>query len=131
MEYEVIWGGEAEDILIRTSGPATVPELNAMVKETLADPRFRPGLKVLLDHREAGFTGFTTSHLRARADQAAWQLQQGKPSRVALVFARDLQVMVGRLLESFISARTSIKIRTFRSLDGAREWLRGDPEARG
>jgi hypothetical protein len=124
MEYEVIWGGDAEDLLIRTSGPATVPELNAMVKAIFDDPRFGPGLKVLLDHRNAGFTGFTTAHLRARADQAAWQLQQGRPSRVALVFARDLQVMVGRLLESFISARTSIAIRTFRSLEDGREWLR-------
>ncbi len=128
MKYDVIWGGDPEDILIRTSGPATVPELNAMVTEMLADPRFRTGLKVLLDHREAGFTGFTTAHLRSRADQAAWQLQQGKPSRVALVFGRDLYLVVGRLLESFISARTSIAIKTFRTLDDARAWLRETPE---
>ena len=128
MKYDVIWGGDPEDILIRTSGPATVPELNTMVNEMLADPRFRTGLKVLLDHREAGFTGFTTAHLRSRADQAAWQLQQGKPSRVALVFGRDLYLVVGRLLESFISARTSIAIKTFRTLDDARAWLRETPE---
>jgi hypothetical protein len=128
VEYDVIWGGDPEDILIRTSGPATVPELNAMVSELLADPRFRPGLKVLLDHRAAGFTGFTTAHLRSRADQAAWQLQQGRPSRVALVFGRDLYLVVGRLLESFISARTSIPIRTFRTLDDGRAWLRETPD---
>jgi hypothetical protein len=128
VEHDVIWGGDPEDILIRTSGPATVVELNAMVSEMLADPRFKPGLKVLLDHREAGFTGFTTPHIRSRADQAAWQLQQGRPSRVALVFGRDLYLVVGRLLESFISARTSIPICTFRTLDEARAWLRETPE---
>jgi hypothetical protein len=128
VEFDVTWGGDPEDLLIRTSGPATVPELNTMVAQVLADPRFRPGLKVLLDHREAGFTGFTTAHLRSRADQAAWQLQQGRPSRVALVFGRDLYLVVGRLLESFISARTSIAIKTFRTLDDARVWLRETPE---
>jgi hypothetical protein len=124
VEFDVTWGGDPEDLLIRTSGPATVPELNTMVAQVLADPRFREGLKVLLDHREAGFTGFTTAHLRSRADQAAWQLQQGRPKRVALVFGRDLYLVVGRLLESFISARTSIAIKTFRTLEDARVWLR-------
>lgn len=123
MEYEVTWGGVAEDLMIRTSGAATVPEMNAMVEAVLGDEHFRPGLKVLVDHREAGFTGFTTEHLRKRADQAAWQLRQGKPSRVAIVVGRDIFVVAGRLLESFIRARTEIQFRTFRTLEDARAWL--------
>jgi len=123
VEYELTWGGNAEDLLIRTSGAATVPEMNAMVETVLADERFRPGLKVLVDHREAGFTGFTTEHLRKRADQAAWQLRQGKPSKVAIVVGRDIFVVAGRLLESFIRARTSIAFRTFRTVEDARAWI--------
>ncbi|HEY2327052.1 MAG TPA: hypothetical protein VGH52_06155 [Gaiellaceae bacterium] len=94
-----------------------------MVDALLADDHFRPGLKILLDHRDAGFTGFTTEHLRKRADQAAWQLRQGKPKAVAVVVSRDLFVVAGRLLETFIRARTAIAFRTFRTVDDGRTWL--------
>ena len=123
MEYELTWGGDAEDLLIRTVGTATVPEMNAMVEAVMTDEHFHSGLKVLVDHREATFTGFTTEHLRKRADQAAWQLRQGKPSKVAIVVGRDIFVVAGRLLESFIRARTSIAFRTFRTVEDARAWI--------
>jgi len=33
VEYQIIWGGDPEDLMIVTSGDASVEELDAMVQE--------------------------------------------------------------------------------------------------
>lgn len=52
MKYEIAWEGDPEDVLITTSGDATVEDLHAMARAEMADPCFREDLTALIDHTD-------------------------------------------------------------------------------
>ena len=125
MECEIHWGGDPEDVHVVASGRATVDELDAWVQEVLADPRFRPGLRVLVDHRLADLTGLTPDDLAHRADLLARDAERIGHHRVAWVATRKVDFGLGRVLDALIRDRTRFDTELFDDVDAARAWLRG------
>jgi hypothetical protein len=128
VEYEIRWGGDPEDICVVCSGPATVEELDAWVQEVIGDPRFRPELRVLVDHRRADWTGLSSDDLRRRADLLARDAERIGRQRVAWVTGRPIEMGLGRMLQAFTDTRTQLTGHYFDDIDEARAWLRGDDD---
>lgn len=123
MEYRIDWDGAVEDVLFTTRGEADVDALDGMVEEFLADPRFRDGLKILLDHRACRWIGMSVEDIRRRAE-----LQRAKRGRIgyqqiAFVVATPEEYGMARMLAAHLDGQVAFVARAFRSIDEARAWL--------
>jgi hypothetical protein len=124
VEYRLEWGGDPEDLLITTSGRADVEALDEMVQAILADPHFRPGLKVLVDHRATVWSALGAADLRRRADALRRQAEEIGDPRMAFVVSNVTDFGIGRMLSSFLGEDVGFAHRPFQSIDEARDWLR-------
>ena len=128
MEYRIDWDGEVEDVRFTTSGDADVDTLDAMVEEFLADPRFREGLKILLDHRKCRWIGLSAADIQRRA-----ALQRAKSDRIGyqqIAFVVDAREEYGmaRMLAGRLDGEVRFAAHAFTSIDAAQAWLLTVPD---
>ncbi|HEY5159436.1 MAG TPA: hypothetical protein VII83_00035 [Gaiellaceae bacterium] len=125
MEYEIIWGGDPEDVCIRTRGVATVEGFSAWLLEGISDPRKRPGLRVLIDHRQLDTSRMSIEDVERRVEIAAREEPHFDDVHVAVVVEREVDFGIQRMLGSLFEARPELRsiLRVFRSIDEARLWL--------
>jgi hypothetical protein len=127
MDWEITWvddsGGDPEDVRVTTSGLVTVEDLDAYVQEILADPRFRPGLHVLVDHRRADWSAMTEYDLRRRVDLLVRDADRIGGARSAWVGATAGDYGIGRMMQAFHESRSELSVRIFTDVDAARRWL--------
>lgn len=129
MEHEIEWGGDPEDIYVTTRGVATVEGLNAWMQEVLADPRYRPGLRALLDHRELDWSRLNAGEVERRVELVAKDVSRFGDAHVASVVARQVDYGVARMMQSLLDARPELRsrLRIFHSIEEARSWLASLP----
>lgn len=125
VEYEIIWGGDPEDVCIRTKGVATLEGFTAWLKEGISDPRSRPGLRVIIDHRQLATSAMTLGDIERRAEITAKEQPNIRGAHVAIVVERDVEFgmlrMLGAVFETHPELRSMLCV--FRSIDEARLWL--------
>ncbi len=108
------------------SGDVTLEGLNDWVQTVLDDPRYRPGLRVLVDHRGSRWQHLTTGQLRQRADDIARDAPrlEGHEHRVALLAGRTVDYGLARMLRVFTDERRGYDFEVFYGdVDAARQWL--------
>ena len=131
MEYAVHWVDDGvEDLRIETSGPVDVKDLDASVEEALADPRWRPGLRILVDHSNATWHSLDPELVRRRAELIIGQAERIGEQRIAFVVGNRTDFGIARLLYAFLGAgddRIRFQAEPFTSLAAARAWLRDAP----
>jgi hypothetical protein len=128
MHYTVTWGGDPEDVTITTSGVVVVHELDAMMKDVVADPRWGgDGTKVLLDHTQTDWSAVGSRDLDVRAGLVEAIAHEIGAAQVAFVVTGQLNVEIGKTLGARISG-VAFTAKAFTSLDEAREWLRHEPD---
>ena len=130
MEWVITWGGEIEDVSGRTFGQASVEGLNAFSEEGLSDPRWRPGIRALVDHRELDFTALSAADLRARAELAVKQVERFRQAHLAVVVGRPVDWGVQRMMQAFADD-FGADVALFYTLDEARNWLSQFPRPEG
>ena len=125
MESEIIWGGAPEDVRVRTSGVATVEGFSSWLLEGLSDPRMRPGLRVIVDHRLLDTSGMRYEDVERRVEIAAKEAPRFADIHIAVVVGREVEFGILRMLESLFEARSELRsiLRVFRSIEEARSWL--------
>lgn len=125
MEYEITWGGNPEDICICTSGVAESEAFRDCTNEVLSDPRARPGLRIIFDHRQLDVSGLTLEGLNRVAQTKVEEGRQFQGAYVAAVVKRDVDFGLLRMLESVFEAKPGYEssVRVFRSIEEARLWL--------
>ncbi len=123
MKYRIVWGGEFEDVLITTSGDASVQDLDAMVQEAIADERFRDGLRVLIDHSNTRWWPLSDAEIEERADLIAEDAERLGRQRVAFVAGSPVDERIGEALQRLIAGRAGIESKIFGSVQAARDWL--------
>jgi stage II sporulation SpoAA-like protein len=124
MDYAVVWDDEGpEDVRIETSGPVVVDELDKMVEEVLADSRFRPNLRILVDHSRASWAAVGDVDLRRRADLVHAQADRIGAQRIAFVVDGRVDLGVMRLLEAYTMVGVPFRAKMFPTVAAAREWL--------
>ena len=130
MEYQVVWGGDPEDLMVTTSGDASVDELHEWVQEALADPRFRHNLRILIDHRQTRWWALSNDEIRRRASLVAADRQRIGPQRIAAVVGSPIDDALGAMIRSLIEGRVEFELEIFDTLEAARAWLRLQPVER-
>jgi hypothetical protein len=125
VEYQIIWGGDPEDLMVVTSGDASVEDLDAMVQAATGDARFRHGMKILLDHTSLRLWAMSNDDVRRRADLVKRDSQLLGRQRVAFVTGSPVDFGIGRVLQG-LTAETGLDAGVFDSVAAAREWLQDD-----
>src|SRR4051812_24422662 len=115
MEFTISWGGDPEDVTVTTAGAATVEELDAMVRQIMADDRYRPGLSALVDHSRAQWSNLSVEDVRRRADLLQMQADALGNPRVAFVVSQAADFGVGRMLQLMTEEKAPIESRIFYS----------------
>src|SRR5690348_10733879 len=127
MKHHITWGGEAaEHVTVRTSGRASLEGLTAFTEEVLSDSRWRPGMRVLVDHCELDWSAMTSGDLRLRVDSLIRERERLGEAHIAIVMARSVNYGIGRVMQTFADAGGArFDGEVFYTIGEARTWLSG------
>jgi hypothetical protein len=130
VEYEIIWGGDPEDASVTTWGTVTIEGLDAWVKEGLSDSRYRPGMRILIDHSRLDWSGLTPKDIHRRIELFAKEAGRVGHVSAAVVMRAPVDFGIARMEQAFIELHPEVQIdlAVFFSVDDAREWLRTLPK---
>jgi hypothetical protein len=125
MEYEIVWGGDPEDILVETSGIATTEGILGWTSEVLDDPRYRPGMRILVDHRNVDWREMRPEDIERRIELIAPSGERFGLVYIAFVTERRVDFGLLRMQQQYAEAQPELKaeMRVFQSLEEARNWL--------
>ena len=127
MHWAVQWGGDSEDVRVTTSGVAVVEDLDAMMRAVIADPQWRDGMKIMLDHTQTDWSVFGVSDLDRRAALVEEIADRIGRQQVAFVVTGRLNQEIGKMLGARLRD-IGFVAKAFTSLDDARDWLREEPD---
>lgn len=122
VEYSIRFGGVPQDVTITTSGLADADGLIGFVRDLVANPRFRPGMLILVDHMAIDASKLTGADVRAQADVVVSLAERLGPTTVAIVVPTPLTFGYARMYEHHAS-ETQLDTRVFYSRRDALEWL--------
>jgi hypothetical protein len=128
MHYALTWGGDPEDLRVTTSGVAAVDDLDAMMRDAIADERWREGQKILIDHTQTDWSVLGAADLQRRASLIGEIADGIGRQQVAFVVSGTLNQEIGKMLGMRLGRNVGIVAKTFTSLPEAREWLRHEPD---
>ena len=133
MLHEIRFCGEPdeiEDVHVTTFGTASVDGLAAMAQAGFDDPRFRPGARILIDHRHLDWRRMSSDDIRLRAERmAAEEAPLLAGCRVAIVARGPAEFGVVRMLLTYAELDTDVELDIFPTLEQARAWLAAAPAA--
>lgn len=124
MEWAVIWGGDPEDVCLSASGVAQLSDLDALWHEAVSDPRWREGMKVLLDYRDSDWTHLSVNEIEQRATRIKEMAAEIGPQHIAHVVRDSANYQSVRLVALRLDWQVPFRTRLFTSIEAAREWLR-------
>ena len=110
-------------VYITGASQATPQDWRAALNAILADPRHRPGMGLLQDHR-ATTRAPNTAEIQGAAAFLRSRSERLGIARWALVVEKDVSYGMGRIA-GVVFARTSIVSRVFRDIAEAEAWVRG------
>lgn len=124
MTYSFEFDVSPEDVFVRLSGESNVADMEAYLAALVGDPRWRPGMSVLIDTTGLDTSRLTNgdiSRIATLFSNYREQLGGGKRAQVA---ARPSGFGVTRMIASLADARgVDFASRVFRSHEEARLWL--------
>ena len=126
MEHSIEFSGNPVDVIVTTSGDASPAGFRQMLEDLVTDPRYRPPMRVLVDH-----TALETASLTVAAvDEIASAITRAGPrlgtSAVGSVAARDATFGLARMTESKMETPL-LQSHIFRSRAEAIAWLAEQP----
>ncbi len=127
MHWSVQWGGDPEDVRVTTAGVANVEDLDGMMREVIADPAWRDGMKILLDHTQTDWSVFGVGDLDRRAALVEDISDRIGRQQIAFVVTGRLNQEIAKMLGARLSD-IGFVAKAFVSLDEARGWLREEPD---
>jgi hypothetical protein len=125
VEYEIEFAGAPQDVTITTSGPASVEGLVGFVTDLVSNPRYRPGMSILVDHTALDARPLKAPDIQALADTVIRLDEQIGPSRVAIVVPNSLTFGFARMYEQSADA-AQVRSKVFYSRSEAIAWLEAD-----
>jgi hypothetical protein len=124
--YEITWGGDPEDVCVTTWSTVSIEGLDAWVEEGLSDSRYRPGMHILIDHRQLDWGGLSPADMHERVELFARHAVRLDSARAAVVMRASVDFGMARMEQTYIDLEPElgIAISIFLSIEDAREWLR-------
>ena len=121
-DYEFTASGPF-DVFVTLSGQSSYEELRDGRRRMLDDPRFRPGLNVLVDNSHLDTTNATADTLRAIASSAAREYGDAGVAHVVMLAPQTVTYGLLRMWHTFLSDEFAGKACVVSSLDEAHDWL--------
>ena len=128
MEFQITFDPDAATLA--TAGEASLEGFRRGIKALVDDPRFEPGMAILVDHRSLDVTPLDPSDVRAIGEYTATLGERIGPSSVAVVVPDRVTFGFVRMGESFAN-QPQLSVRVFYSLPEGVEWLRTQTPASG
>jgi hypothetical protein len=105
VDYTIDFDDAPADVVLTTRGEASAERFDAMIRELVAHPRFRPNLVILVDHTQLNLNALSNDDVRRVADttrEVADALQAAllvivTPSVIGFGLARMWQSLVDDL----------------------------------
>src|SRR5262249_22259671 len=123
MSFRLAFGGDPQDLVIPLSGRADPAGLSRLDDELRADPRFKPGLAILVDLSELDASGLTSEVLAETTERVLQRDWFAQPLAVAIV-APDPQTFATAALYRAHLGGTRSRRRVFTNAADATTWLR-------
>lgn len=112
-------------LITASDNPAAETEL-AVYQEMMADPAFHPGIDILLDNR-ARSTGADSAHVKKMSRHTNNSSAELQGCRCAIVVENDVEYGMARMYD-LISDSNPLRVRVFRVMKEAEDWLASDAE---
>jgi hypothetical protein len=122
VEYTIEFSGSPQDVTITTYGPASRDGLVGFVQDLVDDPRFRPGMFVLVDHLALDATTINGDDIRAQAQRVINLEEELGPCTLAIVVPTPLAFGYARMYELH-TAETQIHSRVIYNRHDGLAWL--------
>lgn len=125
MEHEITWGSDPEDAYVSASGAATVEAMNDCQQALISDPRFRPGMRVLIDHRLVDWSRMTPEDVRKVVDMLVRSTARFGATYCAMVMGKQVDFGIARMQQHYAEANSELQIefRVFSTIEDARSWF--------
>jgi hypothetical protein len=123
MHYTIIFDNDLSSFIISATGPATVPDIVALVNEALKDGRWRSGMNVIVDYRLTELDVLKSAEAHALADFIIRFKEKIGAGHIAHVVSRTVDYGMIRMWENLIADQVPFDARVFYSLDDARKWI--------
>ena len=130
MEFAINFALTPEAAFLTTSGVARVEDFRQMNEALVGDPRFQPGMPILVDHTRLDASVLTATDIRAIGEFVATIGGRLGPSSIAVVVPDKLTFGFVRMGEMRAN-QPQLDVRIFYSLAEAREWLQNQPPSGG
>lgn len=105
------------------SGAINLPEIKGFLASLYNSVEFDPNSHALWDVREATFPEVTPVEIKELAYFARINWAEKHQRKTALVISSDFHFGLSRMFEQFIGPPAHGKIKTFRNLQAALDWI--------
>ncbi len=128
MSYRFSFEEDQNVLILVYEGEISPDEEAQVILDTLADPRFKPGAKILVDRTGAHMT-MTPEHVRPQIDLIRRNLAKFGEPKVAIVAAADYDFGMVRMFEMTAEDEIPHDLMVFRTVEEACDWLGLDPDS--
>jgi hypothetical protein len=126
MEFVITFQVGPEAAVVTTFGVARVDDFRRMSQALIDDPRFRPGMPILVDHSSLDASVVTPTDVRAIGDFVATIGDRIGASSIAVVVPDKLTFGFVRMGE-LRANQPQLNVQIFYSLPEAVQWLQKPP----
>jgi succinyl-CoA synthetase alpha subunit len=126
MSYRFSFEEDGNVLIIVFEGEISPEEEAEVIREPLADPRFKPGAKILVDRTRARMT-MTPQHVRPQIELIRQNLAKLGEPQVAIVASADYDFGMVRMFEMTAEDEIPHDLMVFRTVEEACSWLELDP----
>lgn len=116
--------GDSSEFIIKTEGDGTVEGIVAFLKDIISHPEWKPGHNILLDHRDLRIDKITVADIEEVSKYFISIGNELGTGKIALIMKRDIDFGIARAWELATELDVDIKIRVFRKIEDANNWLK-------
>jgi hypothetical protein len=127
MEYELQVVDGPFQVILTTSGPASVKVFTELLEVLRTDPRITDGMTMLFDHSRLDMSQMTSEQIRSIAANTGGDYE-GRAGRVAIVFPEPASFGLGRMWQSMTGEKVSSRARVVTSVEAAYLWIESEED---
>ena len=122
MEYELEYPDGPFDLVLTTSGVASVDVFTELNEAIRSDARIVDGANMLFDHSRLDMSGLSAEQIRAIADNTGGEYQ-GRGGRIAIVVPAPVAFGLARMWQAMTGEQISARSCVVDSVEAAYAWI--------
>ena len=129
MDWTVSFNEFCNAAVVRTRGVFNIADHGRMVADIVGRSEWRPGQRILFDHRELDFSGTRFEEMAAARDTHLAHESRIQNARSAILMKSMSDYGLGRQFQSLADGHVSAQMGIFDDEDAAKKWLCAPPDA--